>query len=720
MSGYIGTGLSNKKLLKGWLNSLIEEAVDYVVTKDTSFSIDPIKDYYELIDDVYVKTDDFYFDETLNPPAWHTEMDQTKVYYEKHICYYKTIRKRIKKAWVGTENGNKLVIDSFDLLGGKNPSKLPINLLSDYAFIKNDLILQSEYNFDISNYKTNGGHIYFSSSPSDNKIYYIRVLYGSEGAYQVTYMCNGTYDVETGEWTEGSLYKPDSSGFDISRIRGVFGHGNQFYFIIYNTSTSYYDIYNKFGGLFKSNWKSYSSLNITWATPGCDLSYYGYVYGGGYYYAINSDFSLASTSSNTGEVKRASYNYYGNNCITFHNFEFTPRYANANDLICEYEMLFDSEKIGIQIYWKSYSEWKDYTLCQLDTNGILVNELIRPYPYKTGGASDPVGSDGFILTVGRKVATKLLTVVMPNHHEGSISFDMYNYIIIVPERAMYYMNYDVENDKYVLSMIGFESDKIYSLPYNFKKGSLATYDNKIFLIGGEGSKEPYYMKYYDQVLKKWSNSIELPYDFYQGCAVVYENEIHILGGSYNPNLSSSSSGNNRKHYSWNGTSWRNRLDMTMDFVDGCAVVYDGSIYAFCGTVGKYWSLSNTTWQLVGGGGAPINSTGSSAVVYNNKIHILGGTNNQRYHYSWDGTQWVSESELPIGFQNGDAVVYNDKIHILYGTVNYSWDGISWVMEDDLPYSFVRGRAFFDKYLYLFGGRGESLTGYVVNVDHLFS
>ena len=106
----------------------------------------------------------------------------------------------------------------------------------------------------------------------------------------------------------------------------------------------------------------------------------------------------------------------------------------------------------------------------------------------------------------------------------------------------------------------------------------------------------------------------LPHNFVNGSAVVYNNEIHILG--------SDQSGNQNKHYKWNGTSWTIASTLPYEFYDG------------------------------------------SAFVYNDEIHIIGGPVQPYYHYKFNASSWTSLSYLPYGFKEGSAVVYNNEIHIL--------------------------------------------------------
>ena len=165
----------------------------------------------------------------------------------------------------------------------------------------------------------------------------------------------------------------------------------------------------------------------------------------------------------------------------------------------------------------------------------------------------------------------------------------------------------------------------------------------------------------------------LPYDFNYGSAVVLNDEIHILG--------SSGSGNSKKHYKWNGTSWTSASTLP-----------------------------------------PYNFYFGSAVVLNDEIHILGGSDEYGFksHYKWDGTSWTSVSKLPYAFVNGSAVVLNDEIHILgsdntsstYNHVkHYKWNGKSWTSVSTLPYDFYCGSAVVlnDKIHILGGGVSEGDT-----------
>ena len=96
----------------------------------------------------------------------------------------------------------------------------------------------------------------------------------------------------------------------------------------------------------------------------------------------------------------------------------------------------------------------------------------------------------------------------------------------------------------------------------------------------------------------WSSVSTLPYKFRNSSAVVYNNEIHILGSAV--------SGNETKHYKYDGSTWTSVSTLPYNF---------------------YWG---------------------SAVVLNNEIHILGSYGDNSYktkHYKYDCSTWTNESTL---------------------------------------------------------------------------
>lgn len=195
--------------------------------------------------------------------------------------------------------------------------------------------------------------------------------------------------------------------------------------------------------------------------------------------------------------------------------------------------------------------------------------------------------------------------------------------------------------------------------------------------------------YYNEKLKIVSylsiTDMTMPYDFIGLTAVLYNNEIHVIGGN------NASSDNVTYHIKWNGTQWVDVSTVPIAYVDGRAVVCDGEIHLFSGTL--HYSFNGSSWterNLPSG----IDTTGSSTVVYNSKLHILGGSSNSTMHYYYNGSRWVSASTLPRNFSSGCAIVYDNALHIMGGSNanHYKWDGSSWELVSSSAPTFANGCA----------------------------
>lgn len=238
--------------------------------------------------------------------------------------------------------------------------------------------------------------------------------------------------------------------------------------------------------------------------------------------------------------------------------------------------------------------------------------------------------------------------------------------------------------------------KEFNTPYEFFYGSAVVYNDKIYIIGGQGGATNFYS--WDDINYEWILESTLPYGFSYNAAVVYNDEIHLLGFS-----NASSDSYRKRHYSWNGTRWKSYsvLPYVPDYCT--AVVYNDEIHILGGYYANtnHYSWNSTTDKWTSRSTLPINSTKNQTVVFNNKIYLFN-TNN--YCYSWNGTSWNKEIKISdLAYVNGGGqqiVSYDNKIHILGGrnndNYNYhcSWDGISAEVtkEENLPYSFDRGSA----------------------------
>lgn len=281
------------------------------------------------------------------------------------------------------------------------------------------------------------------------------------------------------------------------------------------------------------------------------------------------------------------------------------------------------------------------------------------------------------------------------------------------------------------------------LPYNLYGGCVATYNNKIHIIGGY-DEWGYSKKHRVWDGTSWEEAIDAPYLIGQdSLCVIFNGKLRILAGSSVAPYKKDP-GSAYYHYSWDDFIWARELDL--DFSQPSkAVVCDNKLFIYEYNNYKSYLNLNNVWtkistitpynvegtsminyhdqiNLLGGdqsrGQNVWNATenrwqeiklpnlkdfyNGSAIIFDNKIHILGGTVDPRMHYSWDMDTdtliWEEESRLPYDFNDGSksgsvaSVIYDDKIHIFGGRTasirrnHYSWDGTAWTAEELLPYT----------------------------------
>ena len=81
-----------------------------------------------------------------------------------------------------------------------------------------------------------------------------------------------------------------------------------------------------------------------------------------------------------------------------------------------------------------------------------------------------------------------------------------------------------------------------------------------------------------EYMTEFKSKSTLPYSFAYGDAVVYNGEIHLFGSSV--------SGNETKHYKWNGNSWTSVSTLPYSLSNGGAVVYNNAINLLGGSVSR--------------------------------------------------------------------------------------------------------------------------------------
>ena len=216
--------------------------------------------------------------------------------------------------------------------------------------------------------------------------------------------------------------------------------------------------------------------------------------------------------------------------------------------------------------------------------------------------------------------------------------------------------------------------RVYTSPYIFSHGSVAALNNEIHILGGSYSTGDD-TKHYKYNGSSWEKVSVLPYNFYDGAAVVLDNEIHILGGSYG-------TGTYTKHYKYNGSSWEEVSTLPYNFYNGAAVVLGSIIYIIGGRSSSTkcycynsrtskWSNTYTT--------LPYEFDRGSAAILNNKIHILGSTVSgcSCKHYIYSGSGWRNASTLLFGpspSSNSACVLNGEIYYITISSLNIAKNG----------------------------------------------
>jgi len=182
----------------------------------------------------------------------------------------------------------------------------------------------------------------------------------------------------------------------------------------------------------------------------------------------------------------------------------------------------------------------------------------------------------------------------------------------------------------------------------------------------------------------WYATTSLPAPRGSGSVVSYGNRIYYLGGERNRSVSSqiyvASLENNGAISSW----WRT-LDLPIPLTLFTAVVYNDRLYVLGGWTGSYCVSEVYTTQIRSDGSLVgwINATplpqglaGLSVVLLQNRLYVLGGnceSGNFRDVYSTlinpDGSlgAWIETTPLPEARSYANAFVYENAIYLMGGS-----------------------------------------------------
>lgn len=670
--GYIGE--TPRRIKRAWINipklrpdstNLGDDLVEYLETEDTSFQVYPFKEYYELVDEEYVKTTDFYIeDDTQTPPLYHTTMDPLKTYYEKHpiaVCR----PAKVRRAWVGDENGiPRVALDARPYLTFENTDNT-VPSYSRYASLatfNNQLHLIDGVKHFVWDW-TSQGWIRISTLPLDLK-------YGRAIEFNNKLHILGCYDPD-----------PDYPTV-VERLNNKYTR----HFAWDGTSwTEEVKVPFNFqeGAVVVIN----NALHVIGSS------------------ADNTD-SNYSTISNL--KKHYSYNGYGWSSVSTLPFDFSDNEECCAFVNGSYIQIIGSptwnsstSKYVYKYYYWTGSKWTAISAApsvSLNDSGagdrfsaVVKNNIVYwingHYIYTRNGSGSWYQSGGL---PGNAQTYSVTEMVLYDDNIHLIS--SYRHVVLpFVEPVAAYSNYgSLWMDSLYTPFPGSYNSFIYDGKY-----TCLLKDGLIFSLNSETGV--------------WEKLTEAPYNHEEGYVIVYNNEIHILGGA---NAYNGRPDYRRYHYSWNGTTWTNHGNLPFYCVSYMsAVVYNDKLYvmgvntsASSYNNNEVYSWNGTTWTKETNGLFALNE--SNSVVYKGKIHVFGGPSGSYmsyYHYSFDGTSWVREEDLPYTFTRyGCAIVYEGEVHLFGGDVytwpaymhrewdteqnkrHYSWDGTTWTKEADLP------------------------------------
>lgn len=182
-------------------------------------------------------------------------------------------------------------------------------------------------------------------------------------------------------------------------------------------------------------------------------------------------------------------------------------------------------------------------------------------------------------------------------------------------------------EEFIPSTSGWNSKA--DLPTPRGAAAYASVFGKIYVISGRTGYKDQYSQYpqtnvvevYDPTNNSWTEKASIPQSRTHSCSIVFDNKIYVIGGE----------GRIVQLYDPASDSWTTKAELPSGtFHNASAAVANGKIYVFGGfdlgnlegtsTLFEYTPSSNSWKQLRD---LPIKLSISNAVSYNNKIYILG-------------------------------------------------------------------------------------------------
>ena len=322
---------------------------------------------------------------------------------------------------------------------------------------------------------------------------------------------------------------------------------------------------------------------------------------------------------------------------------------------------YQSVVVGEKVYYNNPIEVIKWT----DTSPILGAALIQPVVYNN---LIYIFSTNRLYTYNG-VTKEQLTVSVPsgNYYPDYSSSVVYN-------NKIYLMGSGgVSNANNYYTFDGSLWSDAQTLPYPLIHGSAVVYNNEIHIMGA--SYTDYMTKHYAFNGTSWREVSTLPYDFHAMYnAVVYNNEIHLIGNGYDGLDGRFQRDLYKKHYAFNGTSWREVSTLPYDYINVLSIVYNNNIYLISTSAYDYDSNYDGYHSSVSS--IVLQDTSTSL---GNKIAIYQNPSNTSGSYATNFFSGISISgennKFPSGF---DDIFYIDESGNVETAPTYYGDGSQWV------------------------------------------
>ncbi|NVO20150.1 MAG: DUF2341 domain-containing protein [Bacteroidetes bacterium] len=277
-----------------------------------------------------------------------------------------------------------------------------------------------------------------------------------------------------------------------------------------------------------------------------------------------------------------------------------------------------------------------------------------------------------------------------------------------------------------------------NLPTNIADQTAASYNGKIYSIGGYGngptdSKNKNYE--YDPTADTWTEKAPMPTHRWGMIAVEFNGKIFVFGGSYG-NWDTTNVYKNEVYDPATNTWDISKANIPAG-LGGHGIMglkYGNKIHLF--RMGYHYEYDPLTDTYTQKSGLPTPRVWGTCATVNNKIYIIGGdktTSTTRVNEAYDPStdSWQTKSSIPLsalGFTRENPVI-NGKIYAAFGwnyyaffSTNYCYDPATDIWEPKSDATHKRdgaGCSVVNNKLYVFGGRADVSGPFGLNYNEVY-